>query len=101
MTAVLDLQHLEVVFRGGIQAVKGISLSIAPGEILGLVGESGSGKSATAQALMGLISKEDHKVDIMAMFCEAPFDPIYARGRDVGMVFQKPHDSPKPHYASG
>ena len=38
-----------------IAAVRGLSFSIEPGEVLGLVGESGSGKSITSLAIMGLL----------------------------------------------
>ena len=40
---------------GGIDAVRDVSLSIAPGQIFGVAGESGSGKSMTALAVMGLL----------------------------------------------
>ncbi len=40
---------------GPVAAVRDLSFSIAPGEVLGLVGESGSGKSITSLAIMGLL----------------------------------------------
>ena len=49
--ALLEVQDLKVVFRSGkkeFHALKGVNLSIDPGETLGLVGESGCGKSLTA-----------------------------------------------------
>ena len=59
MTDTLEITDLKVHFaaRGGapIRAVDGVSLSIAPGETLGLVGESGCGKSTVSNASVGLI----------------------------------------------
>ena len=50
---VLDIRDLSLSI-GATPILKTVSLSVAPGEILGLVGESGSGKSMTALALLGL-----------------------------------------------
>ena len=55
----LDIEDLTVEFRHGrrtppLRAVDTVSLSIAPGETVGLVGESGSGKSTIGRAVLGL-----------------------------------------------
>ena len=55
---VVAVEDLNVVYRSGrrtVHAVRGASLTIAPGEVLGLVGESGSGKSTIAGTLTGLV----------------------------------------------
>ena len=51
---------------GAFEAVKGVSFSLGPGEILGIVGESGSGKSTIAKVLMGLHPKSGGEVTIRA-----------------------------------
>lgn len=58
MMPVLEIDDLHVEFptaRGPLKAVDGVSLSLQPGERLGLIGESGSGKSTIALAVMRLI----------------------------------------------
>ena len=55
---VLRISNLSVSFPkliGSVHAVRGVSLDVGRGEIVGLVGESGSGKSVTASACLGLI----------------------------------------------
>lgn len=54
-SALLEVDDLVVEFRTGrnrVQAVSGVTFSVAPGETLGLVGESGCGKSTTGRAIV-------------------------------------------------
>ncbi len=55
---VLSVEDLHVTYRsdrGDVQAVRGVTFGLKPGERLGLVGESGCGKTTTALAIMRLI----------------------------------------------
>ena len=101
----LDIQDLHVRFRSapaGKEAVKGISLRMNAGEILGLVGESGSGKTVTAMALAGLLSNA--KVEINGHIFFEGLDLLRAsretvramRGKDIAVVFQEPMTSMDP-----
>jgi branched-chain amino acid transport system ATP-binding protein len=49
----LTLEALDVRY-GGVQAVRGLSFDVAPGEIVGLIGANGAGKSSTLHAIMGV-----------------------------------------------
>src|SRR3954454_379089 len=101
----LDIRNLYVEYlspRGSVQAVDGVSFSIAPGEVFGLAGESGSGKSTIAHAIMrvlrppALITGGEVFLkgqDVMQM----DDDEIEAfRWRDVAMVFQSAMNSLNP-----
>jgi len=50
----LELHDLKVAY-GGIHAVKGITLNIAPGELVALIGSNGAGKTTTLKTLAGLL----------------------------------------------
>jgi branched-chain amino acid transport system ATP-binding protein len=49
----LAIEDLHVRY-GGVHAVRGLSLTVRPGEIVGLIGPNGAGKSSTLHAIMGL-----------------------------------------------
>ena len=54
MPPALELVDLEVAY-GGVPAVRGVSLGVERGEIVGLIGPNGAGKSTTLHAIMGLV----------------------------------------------
>lgn len=61
MQGLVEVTDLHVRY-GAFEAVKGVSFSLAKGEILGIVGESGSGKSTIAKTLVGLERKSGGEI---------------------------------------
>lgn len=55
--AILEVNNLEVYY-GVIQALKGISFDVNPGEVIALIGANGAGKTTTLQTITGLISSK-------------------------------------------
>lgn len=100
MSALLEVRGLSVSFRVGrarLQALDGVSLSLARGETLGLVGESGSGKSTFARALMLGLRPDAGEI----LFDGAPVSrltgaALKAFRRRMQMVFQDPYSSLDP-----
>jgi len=111
MTDVLSVTGLEVRLRRdgeSVHAVRGVDLSVAPGEVLGLVGGSGSGKSILGLAVMGLLPATA-RPEVSGAIDLAGTDMIHApdpvrratRRRHVGAVFQDPMTSLDPTMTIG
>jgi peptide/nickel transport system ATP-binding protein len=106
MMPLLEIDNLQVGFdteAGLLRAVDGVSMSVAPGQTLGLVGESGCGKSVTAASILRLVPSPPGMMlggairfdgqDILKL----PRDLLQRlRGREIAMVFQDPMTSLNP-----
>ena len=110
MTApALTVTDLRVGFdvRGGtVSAVDGVSLTVEPGQIVGLVGESGCGKSTLANAVMGLLPAQAHTSGSVRLGGEqvlgADADRLRElRGDRIAMIFQDPSTSLDPTFSIG
>jgi peptide/nickel transport system ATP-binding protein len=104
---VLQIENLTVELptrHGTLTAVDGVSLAIAPGEVLGVVGESGAGKSLTGAAVIGLLEPplriaggrillDGERID------DLPYERLRRiRGKRIGAIFQDPLTSLNPLY---
>lgn len=97
IVAVRDLHVTFVTPRGDVAAVRGVDLTVAPGETVGIVGESGSGKSTLARAIVGLVEPAGGEIVVDGR----PVPPV--RGRrpaadadTTQMIFQDSYTSLNP-----
>jgi len=103
--SLLSISGLTVSFAGRaggrLTAVRGVTVEVAPGEVLGLVGESGCGKSATMMAVMNLLPdsasiggsvrfRGEELVGRSEKFLRG------IRGKRIGMIFQDPMTTLNP-----
>ncbi|WP_246126092.1 ABC transporter ATP-binding protein [Nesterenkonia populi] len=100
----LRFEDVKVSFStefGTVEAVKGVSFEVKPGEVVAVVGESGSGKSVTSSTAMGLMAENaalSGKVflDGKEVTDLSPAKLRALRGDEVSMVFQEPMTSLNP-----
>ncbi|MGW4471552.1 dipeptide/oligopeptide/nickel ABC transporter permease/ATP-binding protein [Nonomuraea sp. NPDC004354] len=100
--AVLEVRNLTVTFPGGVTPVREVSLTVRPGEIVGVVGESGSGKSLTAYAVGGLVPHPGVVGGGPVLLCGQDVHALPEEqrrkvlGTRLAMVFQDPMASLNP-----
>jgi oligopeptide/dipeptide ABC transporter ATP-binding protein len=106
----LAIEDLSVDFRtdrGRLHALRGVSLSVGRGEIVGIVGESGCGKSTLINAIVGLLAANAEITSGRVLFDGAdlltmPPDALRGlRGDRITMVFQDPMSSLNPVLSIG
>ncbi|HTK01257.1 MAG TPA: ABC transporter ATP-binding protein [Bordetella sp.] len=103
--ALLDIDDLCIEFAGRRRtrvAVRGITLRLEKGEILGVVGESGAGKSTIGNAVIGLLEHPGRMADGQIRLHGERIDNLpeaarrKLRGHRIGMIFQDPLTSLDP-----
>src|SRR3954471_3737877 len=82
---------------GTVKAVDGVTLSVAPGEVLGLVGESGCGKSTLARTIMQLLPTTEGTIVLSGKNLDETTGPaLVSARRQLQMIFQDPYASLNP-----
>jgi len=109
-TPLLEVRDLKVSFNtedGVVQAVDGVSFTLAKGEVLGIVGESGSGKSVTMMSVLRLINDPNAVFEGEVLYKGRSIMDLgddrmrEVRGGEIAMIFQDPMTSLNPVYTVG
>lgn len=104
---VLDLRNVSVTYSGVARAVSGVSLTVQPGEVVGLIGESGSGKSTLAHSILGLlppgaeVNGDRMRLAGTDILSASKKDIAALRGPAAAMVFQNPMATFSPLHTIG
>jgi peptide/nickel transport system ATP-binding protein len=106
----LDIRDLEVTFAsrsGSVPAVRGVSLTVYPGQTVAIVGESGSGKSTIAHAVIDLLPGTGKVTGGQILFAGRDLagaperDFVVLRGQKIGLVPQDPMSNLNPVWKVG
>lgn len=89
--ALIELRGVVKEYPGDVQALKGVSLDVAEGELLSVAGPSGSGKTTMLQ-IMGTLDRPsagEVQIDGLDAACASDDDLSALRARRIGFVFQQ------------
>jgi len=82
----LQLRDVSVTYRGGVVALRGVSLTVEPGEFVALLGPSGAGKSTLLRTINGLVPYSSGEVRVGGRLVSAR--TLRGVRAEVAMVFQ-------------
>lgn len=87
ITPILDVQELIKVFPG-VRALDRVSLTLYPGEVLGLLGENGAGKSSLIKTLAGVYTPDSGTI-LLHGTAHSSFDPLSSQAAGISVIFQE------------
>jgi NitT/TauT family transport system ATP-binding protein len=88
-TVRLDIRDLGIRFHTGVEAVRGLDLTVASGEFVAIVGPSGCGKSTVLNAIASLLTPDDASVGGTILADGVDVCSLSARELNFGYVFQR------------
>ena len=106
---VLEIEDLRILLRSGereVALVDGVSLTVAPGAVVGLAGESGSGKTLTGLSALGFLPDRSRATGAVRFAGQDVLKMSQSRlrrmrGHQVAVVFQDPMTSLHPMLSVG
>lgn len=93
LTPAIEFDSVSVSF-GPIKALREVSFSIGPGEIVGLLGHNGAGKSSVVNVATGAVPLSDGAITVSGTAVPKPLTPRLAALMGVGVVHQEPALAP-------
>jgi len=84
--AAIDVRSLEREYKGGLKAVRGIDLAVAPGEVYGFLGPNGAGKTTTVRMLVTLLRPTGGSATVAGF--DVATEPAQVRRR-IGVALQE------------